>query len=108
MFWGAITKFWQSLVNWIKECISELASKIKGIIKGVTAQIKKIKRLFTEFLEEITTYFSRLGTKWLETTKTRAIKEEEVPEHILKRFKENPEQTIDISDDLENVLKLKN
>lgn len=99
-----INDFWKKLVEWIKETLSELSNKVNGTIWGVSAQIQKVKKIFKDFCAEITVYYSKIGTTWNETTVTKVISEEEVPEDILRRAKAN--EKIDITKDMELALGL--
>lgn len=94
--------FWDDIVDWLQKVVNAVKKAIKGILYGVKVIVNKTK----EGIREIAKWYSKNGTQWEETTKTRLVSEYDVPEEIRRRAE--LEGNVDISNQLEEKLKLAN
>ena len=93
-----LATFWDDIVNWLQKAVAAVKRVIQGILHGAKVFIKKAGEAF----KEIAKYYSKNGTQWTETTKTRTVDESEVPEEIRMRAERTNE--LDITDELEMQL----
>lgn len=97
-----IATFWDEIVEWLQKAVSAVKKVIRGILYGAKVFINKTK----EGIKEIARWYSKNGTQWEETTKTRFVSEYDVPEEIRRRAEYEDE--VDISNQIEEKLKLAN
>lgn len=97
-----LATFWDEIVDWLQKAVSAVKKAIKGILYGVKVLVNKTK----EGVREIAKYYSKNGTQWEETTKSRIVAEYDVPEDIRRRAEYEGE--VDISKQVEEKLKLAN
>ena len=74
----AISRFFRKALDMMKTGISKLASKVRGVILGASHFIRKVGNAFVEGTKNYS--LDREVGQWYETTVTRKISPEEVPE----------------------------
>ena len=92
-----ISKYWNSIIGWLKRAINKVKEIIGAVVYGTKVFIKKMK----EAIKEISKHYSQdeIG-RWKETIVTREIPESEVPPEIrAKAMQMNNE--VDITEELE-------
>ena len=97
---GIVAAFGDELLDFVKKGLKKVRKVINGTIEGVKIFVKKLQ----DGVKEIAKYYSKAGQKWEETTITRTISEDELPEEIRnkKSYKKNKET--EITEELENML----
>ena len=93
-----IATFWNDITQWLQSAITKVKNIVNAVVYGTKIFIKKIKEGF----QEISKHYSKKGVKWQETTVTREVSENEVPDEI-KRKASLYDET-DITTDYELVL----
>ena len=93
---GIVAAFWDELLDFVKKGLK----KVKRTVELLKVFVQKVQN----GVKEIVRYYSRAGQKWEETTITRTISEDELPEEIRnkKSYKKNKET--EITEELENML----
>ncbi|EKO3611798.1 hypothetical protein [Vibrio metschnikovii] len=76
---GAVATFWNDIKKWIVRGAKKVAEVVRGVVIGFRIFVKKMR----EALQEISRHYSkdRLGN-WEETTVTRKVPLNEVPQEI--------------------------
>ncbi len=95
---AVISVFWESLIDWVKQA----AQKIKNIIKGVSYGFKVLVKKVGEGIKEIIRHYSKRDNQWEETTQTRTVNENDVPDDI--KAKANNYEETDITKEYEMQL----
>lgn len=95
-----IVTYWNNIISWLKKAINKVKEIVDGVVYGTKVFIKKMK----EAIKEISKHYSKdeVG-RWTETTITREIPENEVPEEI-RRKAMSMSGEVDITDELEMQL----
>ena len=93
---GIVAAFWEELLDFVKKGLK----KVKRAVELFKVFVQKVQN----GVKEIARYYARVGQNWEETTITRTISEDELPEEIRnkKRYKKNKET--EITEELENML----
>ena len=93
---GIVAAFWDELLDFVKKGLK----KVKRTVELLKVFVQKVQN----GVKEIARYYSRAGQKWEETTITRTISEDELPEEIRnkKSYKKNKET--EITEELEYML----
>ena len=93
---GIVAAFWDELLDFVKKGLK----KVKRTVELFKVFVQKVQN----GVKEIARYYARVGQNWEETTITRTISEDELPEEIRnkKRYKKNKET--EITEELENML----
>ena len=97
---GIVAAFWDELLDFVKKGLKKVRKIVKGTVEGLKVFVQKLR----DGVKEIARYYARVGQNWEETTITRTISEDELPEEIRnkKRYKKNKET--EITEELENML----
>lgn len=95
-----VAKFWKQIVAVLKKIVDLLPPAIKKYVEGVVTLVRKvagaIKNIFKTYA------YNRQTKEWTETTHTKTVSADEVPEHIRKRVQ--VEKEVDISDEVQEHL----
>ena len=93
---GIVAAFWDELLDFVKKGLK----KVKRTVELLKVFVQKVQN----GVKEIARYYARVGQNWEETTITRTISEDELPEEIRnkKSYKKNKET--EITEELENML----
>lgn len=98
----ALAAYWKDIVNWLNRIWQKLPSSIKDRLQGAVALVRKIGDTFKNVMKYYS--YDKTTKKWSETVVTKEVNESDIPEHIRARVSRDNEA--DISDDLEEKLKL--
>ena len=97
---AVVAHFWEDIVEWMQETIEMVKRKIKGVLVGSKVYIKKLG----DKVEEIARHYSKNEKdQWEETTVTKRVSPDEVPEEFLQQAEQNNDE-LDITDELEMQL----
>lgn len=101
---GVVAAFWNDIIDFLKKGIDKVRQIVDGIVYGSKVFVKKIY----EGIQEISRHYSMVDDRWQETTVTRTVSPNEVPDDILRRA-EMQKKEVDITDELElNIQHQKN
>ncbi len=93
---GVVAAFWNDIIDFLKKGIDKVRQIVDGIVYGSKVFVKKIY----EGIQEISRHYSMVDDRWQETTVTRTVSPNEVPDDILRRA-EMQKKEVDITDELE-------
>lgn len=95
-----IAKYWKQIVAVLKKIVDLLPPGIKKYVEGVVTLVRKVADVVKNIFK--TYAYNRETKEWTETTHTKTVSEDEVPEHIRKRVQK--EREVDISDEVQEHL----
>lgn len=94
---GVVANFWKDIKDWLQRAAKKVEEIIRGVVHGVKIFAKKTREAF----EEISRHYSKdKQGQWEETTVTRKISANEVPDDILAMAGAS-EREVDITEKLE-------
>lgn len=97
---GIVAAFWEDLMDFLNKGLKKVRKIVNGTVEGLKVFVQKLR----DGVKEIAKYYSRVGQKWEETTVTRTVSENDVPEEIRnkKSYKKNKET--EVTKELEMML----
>lgn len=100
-----IAVYWKKIIEWIEKVYAKLPSSIQQELQGAMAFIRLVDKVYTNLMKYYS--YSEETEEWTETTVTSTVKDpNEIPEKFRAALKRKNE--VDISDELEEQLKLVN
>ena len=101
----AIAVYWKKIIAWIEKVYEKLPSSIQQELQGAMAFLRKIDEIYTNVMKYYS--YSEKTEEWTETTVSSTVKD---PNEIPQKFRDlvKHKKEIDISDDLQEQLKLVN
>lgn len=90
---GIVATFWNDLVDFAKDIVQK-AQKVLEVLNRVVYGVKVFLKKIIEGVQEIVRHYSysEVDKQWQETTTTRTVSENEVPEEIRNKLKYNREE----------------
>ena len=99
---AALSGFWEDIIGFFKKMYMALPDGIKKTLVDVACFIEKKA---SQFSHKLKTYsYTKEKNKWVETTQTREVSYDQIPESI--RNKLNKNHSVDITDDFKQQLEL--
>ncbi|MCI3923534.1 hypothetical protein MO973_25230 [Paenibacillus sp. TRM 82003] len=99
---GILAAFWEDIKNWLRTLVKTVMKAVQAAIMGVKVFIKKAREGFEEIAKS---YQLDNKGQWHQTTVTKQVPPDQVPPEIRAKAKQI-NQEVDISDELEQELKL--
>ena len=101
----AIAVYWKKIIAWIEKVYEKLPSAIQQELQGAMAFLRKVDEIYTNVMKYQS--YTEQTEEWTETIVSTTVKD---PNEIPPKFRDlvKHKKEIDISDDLQEQLKLVN